>query len=399
MVDASVFFAAGVALLVALVLGEFVERAGEPAILGEILAGVLLGTAVLGVVSPDGPFGLLAAIGSMLLLFDAGYEELDVSALRRGGAAVAAVALFGVLGPALAGTGVGLAFGYDRAASAVLGIAIGVTSIGVSARTFIDLDCLDRPFGIHVVGAAVAAEVVGLVAASLLLAVVETGIDPGRLASILGLVAAFFLGAWAFARYLVGPFASVLSRSRQRGADLIGIVGVLFLFGYAADAAGLDVVVGGLLAGLAIGSQRRFERGKVRTEIGGIAYGVFIPLFFVNVGAQLDPASLLGTDPFVLAVVATGVLAKIGGGYVGARLAGHPGAEALVVGVGLLPRAGVELVVVTSALAAGVVDERLFSAVLALVLVSVVATPVLLKRAVARLDDVDATPRTPRGSW
>jgi Kef-type K+ transport system membrane component KefB len=381
--DVHVFLSVGVALTAALVLGELADRAGEPVVLGEILAGVVLGAHVLGIVDPGSAFALLAAIGSMLLLFDAGYEEIDLADLERGGRPVALVALFGAGLPAVAGVATGLVFGYSLVASAVLAITIGVTSIGITARTFLDLDRLNTRYGIHVVGAAVTAEIVGLVAFSLLLATHGTGATT-QYARVLGPVVGFFVAAVVVRRFLIGRISRALARSRQSGADLIGIMGLLFLFGYAADAVGLDAIVGGLIAGLIVGGERRFRDAEIREGIAGIAYGVFIPLFFVNVGAQMDPTVLLRFDPFVAAVVCVGVVAKVGGSYAGARLASHDRDEALIVGVGMLPRAGVELVVVTGALAAGIVDQRLFSAVLALVIVSVFATPPLLKRAIRR---------------
>lgn len=163
-------------------------------------------------------------------------------------------------------------------------------------------------------------------------------------------------------------------------------MGLLFLFGYTADAVGLDVIVGGLIAGLIVGSERRFRDVEIREGISGIAYGVFIPLFFVNVGAQMDPTVLFQFDPLLITVVAAGKIVKIGGSYLGARIVGHPSDEALIVGVGMLPRAGVELVVVTGALAAGIIDQQLFSGVLALALVSVLSTPPLLKHDINRTD-------------
>ncbi|NGM70358.1 cation:proton antiporter [Natronolimnobius sp. AArcel1] len=384
MTDIQIFFAVGIALTAALFLGELVGRAGEPVILGEILAGVALGAYALEIVDPEGSFALLAAIGSMLLLFDAGYEEIDVQQLERGGLPVLIIALFGVGLPAVGGLATGLIFGYPMITSLILAITLGVTSIGVTARTLLDLDQLDTEYGLHVVGAAVTAEILGLVVFSLLMATQQTGASTGQIVRILGLVVAFFVGAFLVQWLLIDRISRLLAGSRQTGADMIGIMGLLFLFGYAAAAVGLDVIVGGLVAGLIVSSERRFRETEIREGIVGIAYGVFIPLFFVNVGAQMDPTVLLQFDQLVIAVVAVGVVVKVGGSYLGARLAGHPHEEALIVGVGMLPRAGVELVVATTALAAGLIDERLFSAVLALVLVSVLATPLLLKRAIRR---------------
>ena len=162
MTDIQILFAVGIALVAALLLGELVERAGEPVILGEILAGVVLGAYVLEIVDPEGSFALLAAIGSMLLLFDAGYEEIDAQQLERGGLPVLIIALFGVGLPAIEGLATGLIFGYPMIASLVLAITLGVTLIGVTARTLIDLDQLDTRYGLHVVGAAVTRKLVRL---------------------------------------------------------------------------------------------------------------------------------------------------------------------------------------------------------------------------------------------
>jgi Kef-type K+ transport system membrane component KefB len=384
MTDVHVFLVVGIALAGALVLGELVERAGEPTILGEILVGIVLGTHVLGIVDPSGTFALLAAIGSMLLLFDAGYEEIDLDELERGGVPVVIIGLFGAGLPAIIGVGTGLAFGYSLAASGILAIAMGVTSIGITARVFLDLDRLDTRYGLHVVGAAVSAEIIGLMAFSLLLTTQQAGASASQYMYILGLIVVFFLGVIAVQKFLIERVSRVLARFQQPSADLLGIMGLLFLFGYAADAVGLDVIVGGLIAGLIVGSERRFRDVEVREGIVGIAYGVFIPLFFVNVGAQMDPTVLLQFDPLLITVVTLGVIVKAGGSYLGARIVGHSSDEALIVGAGMLPRAGVELVVVTGALAAGIIEQRLFSAVLALVIVSVLSTPPLLKRAINR---------------
>ncbi|XVH33714.1 cation:proton antiporter (plasmid) [Haloferacaceae archaeon DSL9] len=386
MTDVHVFLSVGVALLAALALGEVVERAGEPVILGELTAGIVLGAHALGVVDPNGSFALLAAIGSMLLLFDAGYEEIDVTDLERGGRPVLTIAAFGVGFPALAGLATGSVFGYAMTASIVLAIALGVTSIGVTARTLLDLDRLDTRYGLHVVGAAVVAEILGLVVFSVVLTTQQAGASTTRFVSILGLVVVFFVGSVVVQRTLIGRFSRFLSRSKQTGGDLLGIMGLLFLFGYAADAVGLDAIIGGLVAGLIVGSESRFRELQVREGITGIAYGVFVPLFFVNVGAQMDPTVIFAFDPLLVTVVCVGVAVKVGGSYVGARAAGHPVDEARVIGIGMLPRAGVELVVSTGALAAGIIDERLFGAILALVFVSVMLTPIALNRAIGRVD-------------
>ena len=384
MTTATVFLAVALSLGTALFLGEIVDRLGEPVVLAEIVTGVLLGTHVFGVVRPTGSFALLATIGGMLLLFDAGYEELDLSRLRRGGSTVALLFGFGVGLPGLLGGLLALGAGYDLTAAVVLGLALSVTSIGITARTFLDLDQLDTPYGNHVVGAAVGSEITALIAFSLFLTARGVNSTAVQYLQVLGGVAAFFGGAFLLHRFVIGRLSQFVARSQQPGAELLSIMALLFLFGYAAEAARLDVVVGGLVAGIIVGEERRYREVEVRESIIGIAYGVFVPLLFVNIGAQLDPTVLLTADPLLIGVVVGGLLSKVAGGYVGARLSGYRAAEAHIVGAAMMPRAGVELVIVSGARAIGVVDDRLFSAVLALVFVSVLLTPLVLRRLIHR---------------
>lgn len=386
MTETPIFLAVALSLIAVLFLGEVVDRLGEPTILGEVLAGIVLGTSVFGVVDPEGPFGLLATIGAMLLLFDAGYEEFDLERLRRGSSTVALLYVFGVGVPGILGGLVAITFGYKPTAAGILAIATSVTSISVTTRTFLDLDRLNTQYGNHVVGTAVTSEVTGLVLFSLVLTANQTGSSLTEYGQVLGLVAVFFLGAVLVHRFVIAGLSRFVARSSQDGAALVSVMGLLFLFGYAADTAGLDAVVGGLVAGVLVGEQRHYREVEVREGIAGIAYGLFVPLFFVRIGAQLHPAVLVQLDPLVVTAVVVGVLGKVGGGYVGGRIGGYRPADAVVAGVGMVPRAGVELVIASGALAIGIIDERMFTAVLALVVVSVLATPPVLRRAIRRAE-------------
>ncbi|MBS1263975.1 MAG: Glutathione-regulated potassium-efflux system protein KefC [Methanonatronarchaeales archaeon] len=380
-----IFLTVGAALISALFLGEAAERLGEPGLLGEILAGVILGPHLLGLLDVGGEFSALAAMGAVLLLFDAGYEEVELGPLVNAVGPALLIALLGMAIPFTCGLATGLYFGYPLLQSLFLALALSITAIAVTARVLIDIGRLGTPYGARLIGAAVVDDVLGLLGFSVLLVVAEGGSSTGG--GIAGSVAGallFFAAALLFYR-VVGGMSRMLFGSVQRGADFLGIMGVLFVFSYLAEVVGLDAMVGAFAAGLIVGSEERLEELEVREGITGIAYGVFIPLFFVYVGARLDFASVSGMDPLILTVVAVGIAGKLLGGYLGNRLAGGDHGESLVVGVGMVPRTGVELAIVGTALGAGIIDERLFSAVLALVVVSVLVTPSLLHRAVGAL--------------
>jgi Kef-type K+ transport system membrane component KefB len=385
---ADILLVVGVTLLVALVFGEAFERVGVPALVGEIAAGLVLGPSVIGLIEYSETFAVFGTIGAMLLFFDIGYEHLDLTELLAVGPAAVSIAVFGMVVPAGAGVALGLASGHGVAGRAGLALALSVTSIAVTARTLLDLDHLDSRVGHRVVGAAVVDDVVGFVAfALLLLAVAGTG--SGEIAVTIGGVIAFFALAVIARFVVVERLSALLARSRQLGADILALLGVLFLVSFGAEAAGLDVTLGALVVGLLVGEDDRLSRVEVREGIVGIAYGVFIPLFFASVGVQIDAGVLTTLDRFVVAVVVLGLASKFVGGFVGNLATGGGAHESVAIGVGMVPKAGIELAIITTALAEGFITQRLFTALTILVLVSVLVTPSLLKAVLRRTERID----------
>jgi len=170
----------GVTLLVAFAFGEVLERVGQPALVGEIIAGLVLGPSVFGLIDYDGTFAAFGIIGAMLLFFDIGYEHLDLTDLLSVGPVAVSIALFGMIVPAGSGFALGLTFDFGVVESAFLALVLSVTSIAVTARTLLDLRQLDSQIGHRVVGAAVVDDVVGLVAFALLLLAIAPGTVPSR---------------------------------------------------------------------------------------------------------------------------------------------------------------------------------------------------------------------------
>lgn len=200
----------------------------------------------------------------------------------------------------------------------------------------------------------------------------------------LGQVIGFFALA-VIARFaVIQQLSSLLARSRQIEADILALFGVVFLVSFSAEAVGLDVTLGALMIGLLVGEDERLSRLEVREGIAGIAYGMFIPLFFAGVGAQIDLRVLTTLDTFVIAVVTFGLAAKFVGGFIGNLIAGGDVHESAAIGVGMTPKAGVELAIISAALAEGLISIRLFSAIAALVLVSVLISPSLLQAVLNR---------------
>ncbi|RBI61024.1 cation:proton antiporter [halophilic archaeon] len=387
----SLYLVVGVSLLLSLVLSEAVERLGEPGFLGEILTGIVLGPSVatlIAATNPNSPFVLIAGIGGLLLFFDVGYQQIDLDRLLAAFRPVLVVGLSGVVFPFVVGVAIGSWFGFGLESSLYLGLVLSVTSVSIVVRTLLSLDKLDTQYGRWILGASVVDDVIGLLGISILpLFFVSGGL--AATASALGLAALFFVAAVVFYRFLLDPVSDLLAKSRVQEVDFIAVLGLLFVFGYASDAVNLSTFIGALTIGLILSTNARFEEKDLQANVYGVAYGVFIPLYFVAIGARMNLAALQ-LDAFTVAFAVLGLLSNFLAGYVGNLLAGGRREHSLVIGVALLPRSESGIAIVSLGVTQGIVGDRIFVAYLVVFVASVLLTPSLLKRAVERADAATA---------
>ncbi|WP_231184103.1 cation:proton antiporter [Haladaptatus sp. DYF46] len=387
MASLEIFLVIGVSLLLSLVLSEAIERLGEPGFLGEILAGVILGPSVamlISSVSESSPFILISTIGGLLLFFDVGYQQIDLSDLLAAFRPVLIIGLSGVFLPFIVGYIIGSYFGQGLESSLYLGLILSVTSVSIVVRTLLSLDKLDTEYGRWILGASVVDDVVGLLGISILPLFFVSGGLMGTV-SALGLAALFFVAAAIFYRFLLDPVSDLLSKSQVGMADFIGILGLLFIFGYASDAVDLSYFIGALTIGLVISTNKRLEGKKLQSNVYGIAYGVFIPLYFVAIGARMNLAELT-VNNFILVFAVFGLLSNFVAGYVGNIIAGGPREHSLILGFALLPRSESGIAIVSLGVAQNIVGNQIFVAYLVVFVISVLLTPSLLKRAVERAE-------------
>ncbi|MDI9632754.1 MAG: cation:proton antiporter [Methanolinea sp.] len=363
-------------LAVAKVLGELVERAGYPSLVGEIGGGILLGPAVLGLVSVDAVTGTFADIGLILLLFASGLQ-LNQRALQRSLKTGIYAAVAGIAIPLLSGIAVGVAWGFDLAASLVTGITLSITSIGVSLRTLVDLRKLKTDIGLVIVNAAVIDDVLGIVLLGSLPALVSGGGKTGD--ALLGaLSAALFLAILLFpGKRLILWVFSVSHRAHTNEMPY----SVALIAGLAcavlADRVGLHYAIGAFLSGLILGDSVRNDR-TLYDSLSDIAFGLFVTFFFASIGL-LFPVDLPGFSvTLLLCLVAVALASKTLGGFAGSVLTLRDHGRALVVGLGLCPRGELALVVVKTALAAGLISATLFSTLALVVIVTVLLSPFLM---------------------
>jgi Kef-type K+ transport system membrane component KefB len=366
-----------IVLVAAKAAAELSDRVGIPAVVGEILAGILVGPSLLGWVGIDDEvLAVLGEIGVILLLLDVGLE-MDLGELRKVGRASMAVAVVGVVAPMVAGYAAMVAMGFDGNTALFVGAALTATSVGITARVFGDLRALATSEARIVLGAAVADDVMGLVVLTVVVRLVTEG--SVSLISVAGIVlvaiAFLVIGAAAGLRFAPATFRWIGRVGRSPGTLVALAFAFTLAFAEVADQAKLAPIVGAFVAGIALGKTEQAER--IRTELAPVGH-LLIPVFFLEIGVHADIAAFgrVGVlrDAGILLVIA--IVGKLVAS-VGAL--GVPGDKWLI-GLGMLPRGEVGLIFATIGLEAGVLGDDLYAALLLVVLATTLITPPLLKR-------------------
>jgi Kef-type K+ transport system membrane component KefB len=359
-------------------LGALARRLRQPAVLGELLAGVLLGASVLRVLDPHEPVvHVLSELGVLVLLFQIGLET-DLRKLGEVGGAALAVGTAGVVMPFAGGTAAALAFGLPWLTALVVGASLTATSVGLSARVLGDLGRLRTPEGQVVLGAAVLDDVIGLVILAVVAELIEGGaVTPADIARTSVVAVAFVVGALVIGTYLARPVLALAGRLEHAGAIGATALAFAFVFAALADRAGSAMLIGAFAAGLVLHrTPQRREIEAFTTSTGHL----LVPVFFAAVGAQVDLAALASPAALGLGLVITivAVLGKVAAGWAPWWFEGRK----LMVGVAMIPRGEVGLIFARMGLAAGVLAGPQFGAVMGMVVVTTFIAPPLL-RAVA----------------
>ncbi|MFN2632317.1 MAG: cation:proton antiporter [Thermoanaerobaculia bacterium] len=372
-----ILLAFAAALLGAKVLGELAERIGQPSVLGELLAGVILGPSLLGWVPVSEALLVLAQIGVILLLFEVGLET-DLGELVRVGVPALNVALAGMVMPFAGGFFLTRALGHPVVTSVFVGAALTATSIGITARVLSELGVLDTREGRIILGAAVVDDVLGLVVLAVVSQMGTGGGAAGTIMRATVLAIGFLLLAVAAGIPIGRRLIRIVGRANVRGVLLAAAVGLALLMSVAAKRAGSAEIVGAFATGLVLARTNR--RHDIDRAVKPVV-DVFAPLFFVAVGAQvdvafLDPRPAGNRSALLLAagLTAVGFAGKFAAGFFAGR-----GTRRTFVGAGMVPRGEVGLIFAAAGRASGVLPPGIFVSVVLAVFATTFLAPPLLK--------------------
>jgi Na+:H+ antiporter len=364
------------------VAGEGMERIGQTAVLGELLAGVIIGPGVLGLVRDTAVLHALAELGVLILLFEVGLES-DLDEFLEAGLQSTLVAAAGVVIPFATGFALMHALGHAPLVSVFVGATLTATSVGITARVLGDLGRLQEAAAKVVLGAAVVDDILGLIILAVVTGIAQTGgVSLVALGVLVGKAVVFLVAAVWLGIKLSPVLIRWVGRMRARGTLIV--YSVVFAVGLAAVAEliGLATIIGAFAAGLILATTERREH--IEERIKPIA-DLLVPVFFVTVGMKVEPAMLnplAEGGEFGTALVLTGiaVVSKLAAGLAVYR----PGVRRSVVGVGMVPRGEVGLIFAGTGLAVGVIANDLYAALVVAVMLTTFAAPPWLKALYSR---------------
>lgn len=390
-------------------LGGLLQRFGQPAVVGELSAGLLLGPSVLGRIAPDlartlFPGGdvesaLVLAVswlGIVLLLVITGFET-DLQLLARLGRASAAVSVGSLVVPLL--LGFGLAFvlptSYIGQASnrlvfaMFIAVALSISALPVIAKVLQDMRLMRRDFGQITLAAGMVNDSVGWLLLGTLTGIVSSGgFQVGRLLFMMAAILGFVVFALTLGQRIVN---TALRQARRAGegflATFTATVLTAIVAGAMTAAIGMEAVIGAFVSGIVLG-RSRYLPDDVRRALEQMTHAVFAPIFFATAGLYVDLGTLLSPLNAVAAleILAVAGVAKLGGSYVGGRVSRLSRMESLAVGVGLNARGAMEIVLVTIGLRLQVLSNSSYTAIVLMAMATSLAAPPLLRPVLRRLE-------------
>lgn len=367
------------------ILGLFTRKIHMPAVVGALVAGVILGPSCLNLITLTGDTGVfleqMAEIGVILLMFNAGLET-DLSELKKNGVASFVTALIGVIVPLIGGF-LGYAFffhtdfsDYDEVLKAVfVGVVLTATSVSITVETLREMGKLKGKVGTTILGAAVIDDIIGIIVLTIVTSLKDTSVSP--LTVVLKIVLYFvFIAVLIFVLTKLKVFVEEQDEKRRTA---IICVALCFILSYISEEYfGIADITGAYFAGLMLCTMKVGPYVARRCEIP--SYLIFSPVFFASVGLKV---TLGGMDTsiwiFAIILLVIAILSKVVGCGLGAKICGCTGKEAFQVGIGMISRGEVALIVAQKGYASGMLDDVLFAPIVLVVIVTTLITPILLK--------------------
>lgn len=366
-------FQLAIILLASKLAGDLSVKLRQPAVLGKLLIGIILGPAVLGLITRTDTLEEISQIGVILLMFIAGLET-DTQEFKRSGKASAYVGLAGIVVPLGIGYWVGIMLGMSTLNAVFLGLLLSATSVSISVQALKELGHLKSREGTTILGAAVIDDVVVIIALAFVMSMAGGDIDLGImvLKKVLFFAGAILVG-WKIVPWILRRFAPLKVTEAVVSAGLV----ICFLYAYMAEYTGVAAIIGAYAAGVAI-SLTNYKH-EVTEKVETISYAVFVPVFFTSIGVKVEFEGISSQIGLIAGLSIVAILTKLIGAAIGAKAAGFNWRSAMGIGAAMVSRGEVALIIAAIGQEAGLVDGQMFAVLVVVVLITTIVTPPMMK--------------------
>ena len=375
-----------VILLTTLIGGQFSARLKLPAVVGELLAGIIVGPAVLNLVQPTEIIKVFSDIGVIFLMFLAGLDS-DLKTLKRLLRPSVLVAGFGMIVPIIIAYFTGILFAFSQVESLFLGLTFSATSVSISVAVLQEMGRLEGKEGMTILGAAVADDLLSIILLSIvsgLTGVSEPGSNKGKDLILSLLTQAAFLILLVFVSvYVIPRLINLSQRLTLPVPETLVAMIIVVLASWGAEKVGLSNVIGAFFAGLAL--NRTSAQKTLKKNFTVIGYSSFIPIFFVSIGLNMSIKGILNDFILFFVLVIGSVFSKLVGAGLGAKIAGFSNSSALLVGTGMVSRGEMALVVAQMGLTNHLLAPAAYSTVIGAIIMTTVVSPFLLKWSISKM--------------
>ncbi|MFD2727995.1 cation:proton antiporter [Enterococcus camelliae] len=353
------------------------KRIGIPAVVGQLLTGIFLGTGGLQLLQSSEMIHEFSELGVILLMFLAGVES-DLALLRRYAKPAFLVAVLGVILPIILGATGTFLFGFSLKVALFSGMILAATSVSISVEVLKELKALQTKEGATILGASVVDDLLVVVLFSLSLPYFQEGHSTATpLALLFGEQALYFGFIFFTIRWLAPRLIALSQKLFVTGSVVIASLVLCLGMAFLADLVGLSSVIGAFFAGIAIGQTSAKDQVFKNVEIVG--YSLFIPVFFVSIGLSISFQQLLDQGGLIFVLLAVAFASKLLGGFMGSRLAGFSAHGAWMIGSGMVSRGEMALIILQLGDQVQIVPHILFGPMVIVIIVSTLLSPFLLK--------------------
>ncbi|MBT2723532.1 cation:proton antiporter [Bacillus sp. ISL-46] len=366
-------FELAIILFASKIAGDICVKLGQPSVLGKLLIGVILGPAVLGLVSDTKTLADLSQIGVILLMFIAGMET-DLNEFKRAWKASTFVGISGIIVPLVSGYLAGILMKMTTFEALFLGLLLSATSVSISVQALKELNKMKSKEGTAILGAAVIDDVLVIIALAFLMSMAggEVNLSMMIIKKVLFFMSAILV-AWKVVPWVLKKFA----RLKVTEPLVTGALIICFLFAYVAEITGVAAIIGAYIAGVAI-SQTEYKL-KIFEKVETISYSIFVPIFFTSIGVAVSFDGISKNFGLIIGFSILAILTKLIGAAMGAKLAHFSWKSSLGIGAAMVSRGEVALIIASIGMETKLISQELFAVLVVVVLVTTIVTPPMMK--------------------